>query len=240
MDCKHVSIILEKASLRGLQSIMRSNSPKQSCELTHCEAILSYNNVLLLNKIINWIASQFESANALFKFLAMTMVILFSSTSTHAQESLKIAVVDIQYVLDHSIAVTNLRESIDKLSEKLHKEMSTKEAELKNTEAELTKKRGVLSQEQFDTEVNNFYKKVSEAQHDMQQKKAKLEQAHADAIGIVHDSTLKIIADLAKEKKFNIALPISQILYTDDNISITGEVVARLNNSIKSIPLNYK
>lgn len=174
--------------------------------------------------------------NAFLGFLAM---LLFSS-STFATDNLKIAVVDIQYVLDHSVAVTNLRESIDKLSEKLHKEMSAKEAELKNTEAELVKKRGILAQEQFDNEVNNFYKKVSEAQHDMQQKKAKLEQAHADAIGIVHDSTLKIIADLAKEKKFNIALPISQILYTDDALSITPEVVSRLNHTMKSIPLNYK
>jgi Skp family chaperone for outer membrane proteins len=171
--------------------------------------------------------------------LGVLAMLLFSNSS-YAQENLKIAVVDIQYVLDHSVAVVSLRESIDKMSEKLHKEMSAKELALKNAEAELVKKRDVLGQEQFDAEVNNFYKKVSEAQHDMQQKKAKLEQAHADAIGIVHDSTLKIIADLAKQKKFNIALPISQILYTDDVLSITSEVVSRLNNTVKSIPLNYK
>jgi Skp family chaperone for outer membrane proteins len=190
----------------------------------HCEHIPSNPHI--------WIARSF--------YMLLVMTILIFTTTTFAADSLKIAVVDIQYVLDHSVAVTNLRESIDKLSEKLHKEMSSKEAQLKNTEAELVKKRGILAQEQFDTEVNNFYKKVSEAQHDMQQKKAKLEQAHADAIGIVHDSTLKIIADLAKEKKFNIALPISQILYTDDDLSITSEVVSRLNNTVKSIPLNYK
>jgi len=173
------------------------------------------------------------------RFIIIITLFCLSSTS-YAGDSIKIAVVDVQYILDHSVAVANLREAIDKLSEKLHKEMSTKEAELKNTEAELVKKRGVLSQEKFDIEVNNFYKKVSEAQHDMQQKKAKLEQAHADAIGIVHDSTLKIIASLAKEKGFNIALPTSQILYTDDNLSITTEVVSRLNVQVKSIPLNYK
>lgn len=174
----------------------------------------------------------------LLRFIAATTIAL--STTACAMDAPKIAVVDIQYVLDHSSAVNNLREDIDKLTAKLHKEMSSKEAALKNTNAELVKKQGVLAQDKFDVEVNEFYKKVSEAQHDMQQKKAKLEEAHADAIGVVHDATLKIVAELAKEKGFNVALPSSQILYADDALSITSEVVDRLNQKVKSIPLNYK
>ena len=179
--------------------------------------------------------------NSFLKIVSYLLLALsLNCGNASASENLKIAVVDIQNVLDHSVAVIELRKSIDSLSEKLHGEMSSKESSLKQLEADIVKKRGVLKEEDFDKEVNAFYKKVSETQHEMQEKKAKLEKAHAEAIGTVHENTLKIIAELAKEKGFNLALPISQILYTDNHLTITDEVIARLNKKVKSIKLNYK
>lgn len=173
-------------------------------------------------------------------FTYVFLALLLFTSNAKAEENIKIAVVDVQNVLDNSVAVTGLRKSIDTLSEKLHGEMSKKEVALKKQEAEIVNKKGILKPEDFDKEVNDFYKKVSETQHEMQQKKAKLEQAHADAISNVHENTLKIIAELAKEKGFNIALPISQILYTDNHLTITKEVIARLNERVKTIELKYK
>jgi outer membrane protein len=167
--------------------------------------------------------------------------ILFSVSHVSASELpvSKIAVVDVQAVLDSSIAVKFLRESIDKIGENLHNELSAKELSLKNTEAELVKKRGILKQEQFDKEVEVFYKQVSEAQSDMQKKKAKLEQAHADAIGYVHSATIKIIDEIAKERGFNIALPASQVLYYNEALNITSDVTNKLNQIVKTVELKY-
>lgn len=178
--------------------------------------------------------------NSFLRLILLAILLVAPNLNAQAAEGLKIAVVDIQNVLDHSIAVVELRKSMDSLSEKLHGEMSKKESSLKKLEAEIVKKRGILKDEEFDKEVNDFYKKVSETQHEMQQKKAKLEQAHAEAIKVVHQNTLDIIANLAKEKKFSVALPIAQILYTDDNLDITKEVIVRLNKKIQKIELNYK
>lgn len=182
-----------------------------------------------------------QSNNSILKvILYLAIALSFYSGGAFASDNLKVAVVDIQNVLDNSIAVAELRKSMDSIAEKLHNEMSEKEHRLKKLEADIVKKRGVIKDEEFDKEVNSFYKKVSETQHEMQQKKSKLEQAHAEAIKSVHKNTLEIIAELAKEKKFNVALPISQILYTDDNLTITKEVIQRLNKKVKSIKLNYK
>lgn len=183
---------------------------------------------------------DYKLNNSFLKLVALTIFLFAFCSKVLATDSMKIAVVDIQNVLDNSVAVVDLRKSMDTLSEKLHGEMSAKEASLKTLEAEIVKKRGILKGEEFDKEVNDFYKKVSDTQHEMQQKKAKLEQSHAEAIQVVHQNTLDIIAELAKEKKFNVAIPISQILYTDDNLTITQEVIARLNKKIQTIRLNYK
>lgn len=186
--------------------------------------------------------NKFSRQISIFQvIIALACVVALLPQQIYAnKDQIKIAVVDVQYVIDHSVAVAELRKSIDKISEILHKEMAEKEVSLKNKEKELLEKKSKIKQAEFDKLVNSFYKEVSIVQHDTQQKKAKLEQAHADAIAKIHENVLKIIAKLADEKKFNIALPISQILYTDKNLSITEEVILKLNESLKSVPLNYK
>jgi len=184
---------------------------------------------------------DYKPYNSILKLIIFLFLGVFALPClAQANNNIKIAVVDVQEVLDNSVAVVSLRKSIDDISEKLHDEMAAKETNLKTLEAEIAKKKSSLKPELFKKEVNAFYKKVSETQHDMQHKKAKLEQAHAEAISKIHENTLRIVADLAKEKGFNIAVPISQILYTDANLTITKEVIEELNKKVKSVELNYK
>lgn len=174
------------------------------------------------------------------KLLFLLMIFFICPKYADGSDNLKIAVVDVQYVIDNSDAVLHLRQSIDKISEKLHKEMSDKEVSLKDKESEILNKKSQISKAEFDKMVNSFYKEVSIVQHDTQQKKAKLEQAHADSIAEIHRSVLKIIAELAKDKGFNIVLPISQILYTDDYLLVTDDVIKLLNESMKHVELKFK
>jgi Skp family chaperone for outer membrane proteins len=45
---------------------------------------------------------------------------------------------------------------------------------------------------------------------------------------------------MSKEYGFNLALPSSQVLYAVESLNITAEVIERLNNQLKSVPINYK
>ena len=178
----------------------------------------------------------------MFKHIVMILTILTLSSPTFAATSLpnaKIAIVDVQLVLDNSVAVKHLRESIDKISEQFSKELSAKEIEFKQMEAALVKKRETVKPEQFDSEVEGFYKRLSAFQHDTQKKKEKLERAHSEAIEFVHENTIKIVHEIAKEKGFNLALPMSQTLYADEAFSITSEVTKRLNNKVTEVALKY-
>jgi len=151
----------------------------------------------------------------------------------------KIAIVDVQLVLDNSVAVKHLRESIDKISEQFSKELSAKEIEFKQMESELVKKRETLKPEQFDNDVEGFYKQLSAFQHDTQKKKEKLERAHSEAIESIHGNTIKIVHEIAKERGFTLALPMSQTLYSEEALNITTEVIKRLNQKITEVQLKY-
>ena len=152
----------------------------------------------------------------------------------------KIAIVDIQYILENSLAIQSIKKEIEMISQEIQKDMSKKEAELKKIEESLIKKRDSLKEEDFNMEVNSFNTKVSEAQKDIQNKKTRLEQAHSKAVGKVYETTIEIITNLSKKKNFNLVIPTAQILFAKDNFNITSEIITELNNKLQLVRVNYK
>jgi Skp family chaperone for outer membrane proteins len=149
----------------------------------------------------------------------------------------RVAVVDIEAVLERSTAVDNIKKSINSISDQMQTELSTKENELKALEANLIKQRGVLAEEEFNQKVSEFNKKVSLIQQDMQTKKSALERAHSAALTKVHKNIIDIISELSKKYGFNMVLPSTQVLYIDNDLNITLEVIALLNDRLKTVKM---
>jgi len=151
----------------------------------------------------------------------------------------RVAVVDVQSILEGSIAIKDLRKKIEKLNQRIQEEISTKEAEFKPMEEKLINERSFLSEEDFERRVNEFNAKVSEVKKEIQMKKTKLEQAHAEAMSKVHETTIAIISDLAEKYNVNLVIPSAQILYAKNNLNITSEVTFTLNEKLKEVSINY-
>lgn len=176
-----------------------------------------------------------------FKICNFFLFCIFTYQSYASEKiSTNIAIVDVQLILEQSLAVQNIRESIRVIGENLQKEMSAREEDLKKTEQSIIQKRSSLKEEAFDKEVQAFNTKVSEAQRIMQEKKGKLEQAHAEAMTKVNEITIHIIKTMSKEKHFNVVIPSSHVLYATEDLNITEEVIKRLNQELKTVQVNYK
>jgi Skp family chaperone for outer membrane proteins len=175
----------------------------------------------------------------IFHFLLLC-IFACKANASDIKANTSIAIVDVQMIIEHSLAVQNIRESIRVIGEELQKEMTAKEEDLKKTEQAIIKKRSLLKEEEFDAEVQGFNTKVSNAQRVMQEKKGKLEQAHAEAMTKVNEATINIIQSMSKEKGFNVVIPSSHVLYATDDLNITNEVIKKLNQELKTVPVNYK
>lgn len=149
------------------------------------------------------------------------------------------AVVDVESIFEHSKAILYIKKSINIISEQIQNELSSKEIKLKQAEAELIEKRGVLPKDEFDKLVADFNKKVSSTQKEMQNKKSALERAHANAIAQVHETTISVISDLSKKYKFNIVFPSSQVLFVNNSLNITHEVISNLNERLQEVKVDY-
>ncbi|CAN0595641.1 unnamed protein product [Ectocarpus sp. 12 AP-2014] len=151
----------------------------------------------------------------------------------------KAAVVDVESILEHSKAIMHIKKSIHVISEQIQSELSAKEIKLKQAEAELIEKRGVLPKEEFDKLVADFNKRVSSTQQEMQNKKSALERAHGNAITQVHEKTISVISDLSKKYGFNIVFPSSQVLFVNNSLNITHEVISNLNERLQEVKVDY-
>ena len=151
----------------------------------------------------------------------------------------KAAVVDVESILEHSKAIMHIKKAINTISDQIQSELSAKEMKLKQAEAELIEKRGILPKEEFEKLVADFNKKVSLTQQEMQNKKSALERAHGNAITQVHEKTIEVISELSKKYGFNIVFPSSQVLFVNNSLNITHEVISNLNERLQEVKIDY-
>lgn len=175
--------------------------------------------------------------------ILFNILILFASLQVFADQKqsyeAKVAILDVQEVLSKSKVAQSLNEQISKISDQHFKEISTTESELKKTEEELLQKREKLTEVEFEKEVEQFNRRVSEFQKNMKHQKNKIEQAHAEAIGEIHNYIIKIISQLSKKNNFNMTIPSSQIIYFSPSLDITAEVIKELNQHMQKVNLKY-
>ncbi|MGI4775895.1 MAG: OmpH family outer membrane protein [Janthinobacterium lividum] len=162
-----------------------------------------------------------------------------ATTSEEHNFEVKIAVVDVQLILENSTAIQSIKNSIDTITKDIQEYITLKETEFKKIEAELVKKQNIVSESVFKGEVDLFNAKVNETQKLIQGKKSRLEQAHSTAVAKVNEVTIEIINEFAKKYNFNVALPSSQVLFADVKLNITSEVITLLNSKLETVKINY-
>ena len=171
--------------------------------------------------------------------LAAALTLTFSPAAFADIASTKIAVVNIQEIMRDSTAAKSVREQLDAKQKTFQKEITKREDDLQKADKELGKQRSVLSKEAFEKKALEFRQKATDAQKEVQAKKALLDNAFARSLNDIQKAVTDIIAGLAKEKGFAIAIPTSQILYTDETLDISKEVLERLNQKLPKVSVKF-
>lgn len=152
----------------------------------------------------------------------------------------KLAVVDVESILENSLAIANIKSSINALGESIQQELTEKEKEFKKREQELIELEKTLPKEKFDSLVAKFNQSINQAQKNFKVKKLALERAHSGAIEKVQKTIIVIIGELAKKYDFNTVLPSTNVLFIKNELNITSEVLSTLNARLVEVPVDYE
>lgn len=165
------------------------------------------------------------------------IALMLASAPAHAGD---IAVVNIQGIMHDSLAAKSVRTQLESKQKAFQAELSKKEEALQKEDQELAKQRGVLSKEAFEEKVKAFRRQATETQKEVAAKKAMLDSALERALGEIQKATTDIIAEIAKEKKFSVAIPTSQLLYAESSLDISAEVLSKLNSKLPKVNVKFE
>jgi Skp family chaperone for outer membrane proteins len=175
---------------------------------------------------------------AIFLSLFFCPVLSYSDNSSNIRDS-KIAIIDIYYLLENSLAVQKVKNEVKIYNSKISTILEAKERELKTLEANL-KKTDQKQSKKLEKDIVYFTKKVKDVQAEVKEKNSNLESSYTKAMKTIDDATKKIVARLAKKYGFYVAIPSSQIYYALSNIDITEEVLLLLNKELPNIELDLE
>ena len=168
------------------------------------------------------------------KLIILTILVLLSNAAL-AVEPARIAVVNMQKLLESSTAAKDIRERAKKERDKYQALISKEEESLRKEEAKLQAQHTTLTQEMFAKKSREFKDKVAKVQRDFQEKRASHEETLKKSLDKVNREVFEIIDALAQEDGFDITIPTSQILYATEKLDITDKVLDRLNKKLPEV-----
>ena len=144
----------------------------------------------------------------------------------------RIAILNYQLIQKNSTAMVDIQTQIETRRKTYQEEISQQEKDLRADDQELVRQRTVLSAEAFALKRREFEAKVAQVQRQVQDRKRELDRAFEYGMNQVQLVINEIILELSREKNFNLVLSRQQIIFVDDTLNISQDIIRILNERL--------
>ena len=153
--------------------------------------------------------------------------------------NLTIMVVDVQSLLQNSKSAKMVRQQIEGKRNEYAKEISQQEETLRQERDSLQRQQSSLSADVLNQKGREFQAKVNELDRNVQSKRQALERSNAEALEKIQEVMLKIITDIAKDRKANLVFQRSELVLFDQGFDVTDEVLQKLDEQLPTLTVNF-
>jgi outer membrane protein len=153
--------------------------------------------------------------------------------------ALSILVVDVQSLLQNSKSAKMVRQQIEQKRAEYAKEITHQEETLRQERDALQRQQPTLSAEALNQKGREFQAKVNELDKSVQAKRQALERSNAEALEKIQEAMLKIITDIAKDRKANLVFQRSELVLFDQGFDVTDEVLQKLDEQLPTLTVNF-
>ena len=158
-----------------------------------------------------------------------------------AQESPKapnIAVVDVQFLLQHSAAAKNALAQIEKMVAEYQKEIDGKLEGIAKAHESLEQERSNLSEDVYQQRLLGLRQRTESDQRAAQQTQGKLDGARRHNLQKIRGTIEQVVDQIIKEQKLTVVLPRSAIIGTPAVADITPEVLRHLDQRMPPVAID--
>jgi Skp family chaperone for outer membrane proteins len=153
--------------------------------------------------------------------------------------NLSIMVVDVQALLQNSKAAKMVRQQIEGKRAEYAKDISHQEESLRQERDALQRQQATLTPDQLNAKGRDFQAKVNELDRDVQAKRQALERSNADALQKIQDVMVKIITDIAKDRKANLVFQRTDLVLFDQGFDVTDQVLQKLDEQMPTMNVTF-
>ena len=158
-----------------------------------------------------------------------TVAALVALSVPAAAADVKIAVVNLQTVLETSVAGKAAQDQLKSQRDKLEADLKQKGSELQELEKRLQRDSMVMSKETREDKEREFRIKASDFQALQKKYRADLQDLERQLMGDLQKDISALVAEIGKKEGYQLVISSIGVLYSQPSIDITARLVQELN-----------
>jgi outer membrane protein len=162
-----------------------------------------------------------------------------STLPAAAPMPLTVLVVDVQALLQNSKAAKMVRGQIEQKRNEYTKDISHQEEALRAERDSLQRQQASMSADALNQKGREFQQKVNDLERNVQGKRQALEKSNGEALSKIQEQMLKIIADIAKDRKANLVFQRADLVLFDQSFDVTDEVLQKLDELMPTLTVDF-
>ena len=170
------------------------------------------------------------------KFILIIILTIFKFEIALANE--KIAFIDLNFILNNSIAGKSINSFINDLSKEKNKDFEVIESEIKEDENELISKKNIIEENIYNKKVNEIRIRINDYKLERQKYNKSLNDKKIKYNKLLLEKLNPIISNYVEKNSITVVLSKKMIIIGKKNLDITSQVLDALDKSFQKINFN--
>ena len=167
----------------------------------------------------------------MLKIKSVIILFILIISTTYANSNDKVSFIDIDFILKNSNLGKSILNEIENLNKKNINELRNKEKELKKIEEEIKSKKKILSEEEFNKEVDLLKERIKKYRVYKDELVKDFKQNEKKKINLFFKEVNPIIQKFMDKNSIDILLDRKNVFIGKKNSDITNQIIQELNKN---------
>ena len=167
------------------------------------------------------------------RFIFIIFLTIFKFEIATANE--KIAFIDLNFIMNNSVAGTSINAFINNLSEEKNNDFKVIENEIKKDENELISKKNIIEDSIYNKKVNEIRMRINDYKLKRQKFNKNLNEKKIKYNNLLLEKLNPIISNYVEQNSITVVLPKKMIIIGKKDLDITKQILEALDKSIQKI-----
>ena len=165
----------------------------------------------------------------------ISKIIIFFLFVNYAQADNGVRFVDINFIVNNSISGKNLNQLIDNKNKKITSELQKYRKSLEEKKSKIVSQKNILKKEELDNLIKDYDNEVKKFNEIRKKKTDEFNNFSINSKKKIINLLNPLISSYLKKESIQILLQKDKIIFGDDNLDITEEIMKLFNDKHKKI-----